>query len=60
MTRALLISLGWNGNKIYNVGGYWNYKGNNNIVVHNEERNSYDFWKIPYHNIDFSKLKEVK
>ena len=60
MTKTLLVSLGWDENKIYNTGGYWNYKGENNIQVFNEKEKTYDFWKIPYHNIDFSTLKEVK
>lgn len=59
MTKALLVSNGWNQDKIYNVGGYWYYIGNNNVKVKNEELNSYDFWKVPYHNIDFSLLHEV-
>lgn len=57
MTKKLLVSLGWDENKIYDVGGYWFYKGNNNVVVKNE--NGYDFWKVTYHDIDFSTLTEV-
>lgn len=63
MTKIMLVSLGWDENKIYNVGGYWYYNGKNNIVVkrvNNDNSISYDFWKIPYHNIDFDKLHEVK
>ena len=44
--------------KIYNVGGYWYYEGENNIKVKNENE-TYDFWKIPYHNIDFETLNKV-
>ncbi len=63
MTKSMLISLGWDKNKIYNVGGYWYYEGVNNIEV--KRRNSdgsisYDFWKVTYHDIDFSNLHEVK
>lgn len=63
MTKTMLVSLGWDENKIYNVGGYWYYNGKNNIVVKRENNDnsiSYDFWKVPYHNIDFDKLHEVK
>lgn len=57
MTKNLLVSLGWDKNKIYNVGGYWFYHGKNNIVVKNGDH--YDFWKVTYHDIDFDSLKEV-
>lgn len=62
MMKQLLVSLGWDANKIYNAGGYWYYDGSNNIPVKNVSHNdiSYDFWKIPYHNIDFSTLHEIK
>ncbi len=60
MTKQLLVSLGWDENKIWNTGGYWNYNGENNVEVKNEKDNTYAFWKVNYHNIDFSTLKEVK
>ena len=63
MTKNLLINLGWDKEKIYNVGGYWFYEGNNNIEVkrtNNDNSISYDFWKVTYHNIDFNSLHEVK
>ena len=62
MTKSMLVKLGWDENKIYNTGGYWYYEGDNNIEVKRVEDNQtyYDFWKIPYHNIDFSTLNEVK
>lgn len=58
MTKNMLITLGWDENKIYNVGGYWFYKGKNDVQVKRVEdkETSYDFWKVPYHNIDFSTL----
>ena len=61
MTKNMLVALGWNKNKIYNVGGYWYYEGKNNIEVKNTktETPTYDFWKIPYHNIDFNTLTKV-
>lgn len=62
MTKTMLVALGWDENKIYNVGGYWYYEGNNNIEVKkvNGDNISYDFWKVTYHDIDFSNLHEVK
>lgn len=62
MTKNMLVSLGWDEEKIYNTGGYWYYKGENNVIVKNEEykKTSYDFWKVTYHDIDFTNLHEVK
>ena len=57
MTKNLLVSLGWDKNKIYNVGGYWNYNGKHNIKIKNGKK--YDFWKVNYHDIDFENLTEV-
>ena len=58
MTKQLLVSLGWDENKIYNVGGYWYYNGKNNIQIKNNDK--YDFWKVTYHDIDFKNLTEAK
>ena len=62
MMKNMLIELGWDSNKIYNVGGYWYYNGNNNIIVKNEnyEDVAYDFWKVTYHDIEFDNLHEVE
>ena len=62
MTKTMLVSLGWDKDKIYNVGGFWFYEGNNRINVKKEINGkvSYDFWKVTYHDIDFSNLHEVK
>lgn len=62
MAKNMLVSLGWDSDKIYNVGGYWYYNGKNNVIVKNEkyDKVSYDFWKVTYHDIDFNNLHEVK
>ena len=62
MTKNLLVSLGWDENKIYDVGGYWYYNGENNVEVKKtiDGKTTYDFWKAPYHDIDFDELTEVK
>ena len=57
----MLVSLGWDEKKIYNTGGYWYYEGTNNVEVKRIEgkEEKYDFWKIPYHDIDFDNLTKV-
>lgn len=57
MMKDMLVSLGWDKNKIYNVGGYWYYEGKNKVVIKNNDK--YDFSKVSYHNIDFNNLTEV-
>lgn len=61
MTKKMLVSLGWDENKIYNVGGYWYYNGKNNVEVKYIENNQihYDFSKVNYHEIDFSSLTSL-
>ncbi|MGM9877879.1 MAG: hypothetical protein ACI33S_04435 [Bacilli bacterium] len=62
MTKNMLVSLGWDETKIYNVGGYWYYEGKYNVKVKRETNDtiSYDFWKVAYHDINFDELHEVK
>lgn len=62
MTKTMLVALGWDETKIYNTGGYWYYEGKNNVIVKNDSHKevTYDFWKVPYHDIDFEQLHEVK
>ena len=63
MTKALLVSQGWDESKIYNVGGYWYYEGKNNVEVKrvtSEGKAVYDFYKVPYHDIDFSIFTKKK
>ena len=63
MMKDMLIALGWDQDKIYNVGGYWYYDGKNNVSVkkvNDDGTVSYDFWKVTYHDIDFSNLHEVE
>ncbi len=58
MTKNLLVSLGWDETKIYNTGGYWYYQGKNDVRVKREENGEvyYDFYKLPYHDIDCTYL----
>ena len=63
MTKNMLVALGWDANKIYNVGGYWFYEGENNVEVKRtlaDGTDTYDFWKVAYHDIDFAKLHEAE
>jgi hypothetical protein len=55
MTKTLLTALGWDSSKIYVVGGYWYYEGDYDVEIEQDD-GSYAFWKVPYHDIDFSKL----
>ena len=61
MMKQMLMKLGWDGSKIYDVGGYWFYEGKNNVNVKRELDDGavvYDFWKVPVHEIDFNTLTE--
>ena len=63
MMKAMLVSLGWDASKIYDVGGYWFYEGDNNVAVKRETNDGevvYDFWKVPVYDIDFDELTEKK
>ena len=60
--KHMLVKLGWDEEKVRDIGGYWYYEGNNSIQV-KQTRNGkdyYDFSKVPYYNIDFNLLHEVK
>lgn len=59
MTKDLLVSLGWNADKIYNVGGYWTYEGENSVSTIVKEDNGtyvYNFTTVAYHDVDFTTL----
>lgn len=62
MMKNLLVYLGYDENKIYNVGGYWYYEGNNKIetVYYDDENPKYDFSLITYHDVDFNKLTKIR
>lgn len=63
MMKEFLVSQGWDKDSIYVVGGYWYYKGKNNIIVPKEVNQygypEYDFTDVPYHEIDFSELTQI-
>jgi len=61
MMKNFLVSLGWDTTKIYVIGGYWFYKGENNVEVKKvvDGKTSYDFENVPYIKIDFAKLTKA-
>lgn len=62
MMKNMLVKLGWDGSKIYDVGGYWFYEGENSVKVKrllDDGSAVYDFYKVPYHEIDFETLTEI-
>ena len=63
MMKNLLVALGWDANKIYDVGGYWYYDGPNKVEVKRvnaDGKTVYDFYKVPYHDINLYTLTENK
>ena len=61
MMKNMLVKLGWDENKIYDVGGYWFYEGDNAVQVKrvlDDGEVVYDFYKVPYHEIEFEGLTE--
>ena len=60
--KHMLVKLGWDENKIRDIGGYWYYEGENAIQIKKtiDGQDFYDFSKVPYYNIDFEKLTEIK
>lgn len=60
--KNMLIKLGWDSNKLYDIGGYWYYTGNNDIKTTYESNGKikHNFSNVPYFNIDFNTLTEIK
>lgn len=61
MTKQLLVALGWDSNKIYNVGGFWYYNGNNKVDVKTVDNGEthYNFALVNYHDIKFDTLTPI-
>lgn len=61
MMKQLLVDLGWDETQIYNVGGYWYYDGEHNAPVKTtvDGETVYEFWKVPYHAINFDQLNKA-
>lgn len=63
MTKTLLLYLGWDESLLYNIGGNWEYTGDNamELIVYPEDANDdniYATWRADYAYIDFSRLHE--
>ena len=61
MMKNMLVALGWDESKIYDVGGYWFYEGENMVEVKRIRDDGavvYDFYKVPMHEIKFEELTE--
>ena len=57
--KNFLIDLGWNGDRIWNVGCFWSYVGKNKVEIKrtNEfDETYYAFHLVAYHYLDFSEL----
>lgn len=64
MMKSLLIFLGWDASKLYNIGGNWSYTGNRSLelIVYPEDANGdkiYATWRADYAYIDFSRLHPI-
>ena len=62
MMKKLLVTLGWDESKIYDVGGYWFYEGENAVEVkrvRDDGTTVYDFYKVPIHEIRFGELTRL-
>ena len=61
MMKQFLVSMGWNANKIWVVGGYWYYTGEHDIKVPKiGEWQGYIFDTVPYHEINFYDLTKIR
>ena len=58
MMKNFLIAMGWDENKIYNIGGYWYYKGEKNVDLR-RDNGSLDFSDVPYISINFNILTKA-
>ena len=64
MMKSLLINLGWDASKLYNIGGNWEYKGKRSLelIVYPEDTDGekvYATWRADYAYIDFSHLNPI-
>ena len=60
--KHMLVKLGWDENKVRDIGGYWYYEGVNSIQIKEtiNGKDYYNFSKVPYYDIDFDLLTENK
>ena len=60
--KKMLVKLGWDEDKIRDIGGYWYYEGKHSINVKETKdgKDYYNFAKVPYYDINFDLLTEIK
>ena len=60
--KHMLVKLGWDENLVRDIGGFWYYEGKNAISTKEtiNGKDYYNFSKVPYYNIDFNSLTEIK
>lgn len=60
--KHMLVKLGWDENLVRDIGGFWYYEGKNTINIKEtiNGKDYYNFSKVPYYNIDFNSLTEIK
>ena len=61
MTKTLLLYLGWDEGKLYNIGANWSYDGDHKyeLIIYPEEHDGeiiYATWRADYAYLDFTKL----
>jgi rhodanese-related sulfurtransferase len=64
MAKSLLIFLGWDADKIYNLGGMWGYKGSRIVKLIEyssgpDGTDIYATWRADYASLDFSRMHPV-
>lgn len=65
MTKELLLFLGYDKDKLYNIGANWEYQGDNAIeyIVYSEDKDGHNTlatWNVDYAYIEFDKLAPLK
>ena len=60
--KNMLVKLGWDESLVRDIGGYWYYEGKHSINVKETKdgKDYYNFSKVPYYDIDFDSLTEIK
>ena len=59
--RQLLVHLGWDADKVYNIGGFWSYKGAHRVELIESSSDTDDgklccMWRVEVAPIDFSRM----
>lgn len=62
MMRQLLIYLGWDASKLYNIGGAWDYTGDHPVILvrHEGDETDYMLWRADIVDFGLEYLHPVK